>query len=113
MNCRNITDGISLIKFCENLNDLNEFSIEFIHGNEIESEIDEEVLTTMEERQDQVVEKKPVRLNQMLSYVLFMIKLEAVNNTGMSPQEAIKNALKKNSTTLNLWHVTIIYVKIR
>jgi hypothetical protein len=88
-----ITDGIVLVKFCENLNELIEFEISPT------SNIDE----------------KKSHVNKSQSFisncVLFLVKKESISCPG-SEKAAIRDTLKKNMIISKMWHITILYVKL-
>lgn len=135
INCRNVTDGISLVKFCETLADLNEFSLEFAMdaASKIEDEIADETSnpSPMDERRSPATlgvtnggipsssssssngEKDVAmrRAQQVLHHVVFVIKLDVVNSSAMSPQETIRNVWKKNQpmNSSNIWSLAVIY----
>lgn len=113
-----MTDGISLIKFCECFNDLNDFGLELQleAANNIEDEIVDEgsdsSLTAMDERRpDDDVRLDKKRTHQILHHVVFVVKLDVVNSSALSPQETIRNVMRKTiASNSNIWSVAVIYV---
>ena len=132
MGCRNVTDGISLIKFCDNLSDLTEFNLDFAidAASKIEDEIVDDTSDSlpMDERRSPTVDVGNVtasssggvngekeawrRAQHVMHHVVFVIKLDAVNSSALSPQEMIRNVWRKNqsSKSSNIWSLAIVYV---
>ncbi len=96
-----VTDGIVMIRFCENLIDLTEFELSFESSPEGSTETDKKL-------------KSFRRLpNAASSYILFMIKIDSIScpiNT--TAQSAIRSAIKQNMSLSKIWHITILYVKL-
>lgn len=108
INFRNTTDGIGLIKFCFDLNDLTDFKISLNDESEGENENDSE---NMESTEAVFESDQMVSLNSlMLNYIVFMIKIDSISFSSQTPHESIRNALKKNYMLSNVWHISILYV---
>lgn len=86
-----ITDGICLVKFCENLKDIIEFEVSPL------SNIDEK--------------KSQVKLERFMSNcILFLVKKDTISCSGNQNEHgAIKDALKKNMMISKMWHITVLY----
>lgn len=86
-----ITDGICLVKFCENLKDITEFEFSPL------SNIDEK--------------KSQVKLERLMSNcILFLVKKDSISCSGNENEHgAIKDALRKNMMISKMWHITVLY----
>lgn len=109
-----MVDGISLIKFCNSVSELESFQINSLKENELQndennSKPDENIT---DEVQSHFNNKNEITTN--LNYVLFLIKLESINcSFTTNVHDAVRMSLKKNSTNLsNAWYATILYVRI-
>lgn len=132
-----MTDGIALIKMCESMDDLSEFNIEFtleaatkIEDELVDEETDSQSTNMLDERRSPaqasigsssggggVSENKDTvsfrrRVHQILHHVLFVVKLDAVNSSGMlSPHDTVRCALRNNATVnSDIWSASVIYV---
>ena len=115
INYRNMVDGISLIKFCNSVSELESFQINSLKENELQndensSKPDENITDEVQSHFNNKNEITTTNLN----YVLFLIKLESINcSFTTNVHDAVRMSLKKNSTNLsNAWYATILYVRI-
>lgn len=107
---RNMADGIVLIKFCENLADLEEFELNFDMDTDEPVEQDQVEEAELPTSKREMINAK----NNLVNHVLFIIKLQTVTCSMVTnAQSAVKLAIKKNTSNLSkLWYISILYVRI-
>lgn len=107
---RNMADGIVLIKFCENLADLEEFELNFDMDTDEPVEQDQVEEAELPPAKREMINAK----NNLVNHVLFIIKLQTVTCSMVTnAQSAVKLAIKKNTSNLSkLWYISILYVRI-
>lgn len=110
---RNTADGIVLIKFCDNLTELEEFQFSSSCENNLPVDDQENVQVEPNLQSDYIKLDIKRESNQLtspnLNHVLFMIKLQTLNCSVIT--DAVRASLKKNMNNLtSTWYITIVYV---
>jgi hypothetical protein len=106
----NLADGIVLIKFCSNLNELENFQMNSFYESESTSE-DQEIKSDDDLHSTCYKTETKQFESPKLNHILFMIKMESIN-CSFPAQDAIKISLKKNISNLaDIWYITLLYVR--
>ena len=98
LDCNNITDGVVLVKFCDNIEELKEFELFNFDNSEVAESVRQKYQSKMK--------------SSVVSHVLFMIKMDSIScSITTNPQDYIRSVLRSNTNVSKMWHVTVLYVR--